>query len=93
MFSSEGSDLTTDTDANGEQDVFLWERRTGEMRLVSRAAGGSTGNDWAGYPSLSYNGLYVSIDTKANDVTQQDDQNNETDVAVYSRRSINFGGN
>ena len=93
VFSSEGSDLTTDTDANGEQDVFLWERRTGEMRLVSRAAGGSTGNDWAGYPSLSYNGLYVSIDTKANDVTQQDDQNNETDVAVYSRRSINFGGN
>ncbi|HEX6898920.1 MAG TPA: hypothetical protein VF789_04370 [Thermoanaerobaculia bacterium] len=57
-FSSQASDLALPTpDGNGQSDVFVYERRTGGISLLSRAAGSVSG----AFPLLSADGRWIAF--------------------------------
>jgi len=59
-------------DTNGQQDVFLTDRTTGQTVLVSRASTGAIGNAASWSPSVTANGRYVAFDSLASNLTGQD---------------------
>jgi Tol biopolymer transport system component len=89
-FVSFASDLAAGTtDANGDAaDVFLHERATGAVALVSHAAAASTttSNGYSFLPSISHDGGFVAFASTGTDlVTGQTDTSGAFDVFVYSR--------
>src|SRR6185295_5363114 len=73
LFRSYASDLTT-TDTNGTADVFLFDRVTGTVTLVSHSAAGpaTAGNAASSPAALSANGRYVLFDSLASDLVAAD---------------------
>lgn len=59
-FSSDAPDLVDD-DTNAFQDVFVFDRTTGQVSRVSRAWDGSESNGDSRTPSISGNGRYVAF--------------------------------
>lgn len=92
-FSSSATNLVTDqNDTNQNQDVFLFNRVSGTIELVSRAAGAltTTGNAWAGTSSVSQDGTWVVFESRAtNLVLGLTDANSvhDTDIFLYNRLS------
>ena len=86
-FSSAATDLVTGgTDENGGEDVFLFERATRAVTLVSHAAGAATtsGNALSGAPVLSGDGDWVAFESVAtNLVSGQADDNGGSDAFLY----------
>lgn len=79
-------------DGNNAPDVFLWERATGAVRLVTRSAGNPlvTANGAADTSSLklSADGRFLSYASKAVDlVTGQVDANNAADAFLFDADS------
>jgi len=75
-------------DAVGTDDVFLLDRGTGTITLVSRAAGSTTtaANGASTAPQLSANGTVVVFQSVAtNLVAGQDDTNGALDTFVFDR--------
>ncbi|HEX2192922.1 MAG TPA: hypothetical protein VHH09_06980 [Acidimicrobiales bacterium] len=75
-------------DGNGTFDVFLFERATGEVRLVSHAAASSTatGANSSHGPAISADGSVVSFTSFAgNLVPGQDDPGDDADVFLFER--------
>lgn len=71
-----------------ECQVYLWERATGSVTLVSHAAASASqaGNDCSDGPALSANGGWVAFFSLATDlVTGQIDTNGANDVFLYER--------
>jgi Tol biopolymer transport system component len=70
-FQSDATNLVAgQSDANGAADVFLWDRLTGTVRLVS-AAGGSatvTGAGTSERPALSADGRWIAFLSSAGDL-------------------------
>ncbi len=83
-FAGSASDLVAgQTDANGDADVFLWNRATGNVTLVSHVAGmpTKTGAGPSFAPAISSNGGKVALTSFAADlVAGQIDNNGEADV-------------
>jgi Tol biopolymer transport system component len=76
------------TDSNFALDVFLYERATGAVSLVSRAAGTTTttGNNVSGPPTISGDGGIVAFPSSStNLVVGQVDTNGAGDVFVFDR--------
>ncbi|HET9229620.1 MAG TPA: hypothetical protein VFR31_23265 [Thermoanaerobaculia bacterium] len=88
-FASAATDLIPGiTDANGKEDVFLYERATGTLTLVSRsAASGSTAaNGKSSSPQINADGSFVLYTSEATDmVAGQTEGNIGDDVFLYSR--------
>ena len=95
-FTSFAGNLVAGQDDGGDDpDVFLYERPTDQVRLVSHTPGSSTaaadnpGGDHIGsnYPSLSANGSYVAfMSTATNLVAGQTDRSLlHTDVFLFER--------
>ncbi|MEA2558909.1 MAG: hypothetical protein QOH06_413 [Acidobacteriota bacterium] len=88
-FRSEATDLVPgQVDDNDQPDVFLYDRVTGTMTLVSRNASSPTvTSDLISYdPNLSANGRYVAFFSKSTDlVPGQVDTYGSDDVFVYDR--------
>lgn len=92
-FVSSATDLVSgQTDINGGEDTFLWDRTTGTTVLVSHANGSATTAGEAGpatsFPSpvLSADGRYVAFCSAAkNLVPGQSDGNDDQDVFLYDR--------
>ncbi|HEX7181243.1 MAG TPA: hypothetical protein VF756_05330 [Thermoanaerobaculia bacterium] len=88
-FTSRATDLIAgQTDTNSGDDVFLWERATGTITLVSRASASATtaGNAASDFPSISADGRYVVYESDASDlVPGQSDANSAYDVFLYDR--------
>lgn len=59
-------------DLNGRPDVFLWDKQTGTMELISVGLGGAAGNDESGGASVSANGRYVGFLSYASDLVEGD---------------------
>lgn len=63
VFTSVATDLTLRTDTYQTQNVYLYDRTTKTVSLVSRALGSllTAGNDFSGDPAISDDGRYVSF--------------------------------
>ncbi len=78
-FSTQATNLGT-ADANANFDVFITDRATGSIRVVSHA-GGSTAAGYSDYPSLSASGRKVAFTSFASDLVPND-TNAASDVFV-----------
>lgn len=68
------------SDANGKDDVFVRDVTTGELKLISlNAAGTSTPNDASVRPRISADGSVVVFESRASDLVPND-SNGQTDV-------------
>ncbi len=88
-FTSAASNLIAGlSDTNGQGDVFLYDRDTGALTLVSRKAGfpATTANGTSDFPKLSADGRWISFTSTATDlVTGQIDSGGARDVFLYDR--------
>ena len=86
VFESRATDLTDDVDTNDDDDLFVWERETGTMRLVSTSrGGGATGNDASQDATLSADGRHVAFTSWATNLTTEDDTARSPDVFLWDR--------
>lgn len=69
-FSSDAPDIVAD-DTNGAQDVFVFDRQTGQIARISLTWNGSEGNDSSRTPSISGNGRYVAFRSNATNLLFQ----------------------
>ena len=90
-FESYATDLVTaQSDANGANDVFLFERATSAITLVSHVWSSltATGNQYSAYPAVSDDGGRVAFTSYATDmVNGLTDNNLGEDVYVFARAS------
>ena len=84
-FSSYASNLVSD-DTNGECDIFVHDRWTGQTARVSVASDGTQGNDDSDYPSISADGRYVAFDSGASNLVLND-TNATSDVFAHDRQT------
>lgn len=101
VYSSYADNLSAE-DANGVEDVFLRDNRTGTTTLISRQSasiGGAGGNDGSNYPAISADGRSVAFSTDATNLgaTTSDSQYVVRDVqanttTLVSKASDSAGG-
>ena len=80
-FQSTAANLAA-SDNNGTFDVFVRDRSTGAVDLISVSASGGSGNDDSQWPSISGDGMRVAFASRANDLGPYD-FNAKRDVYVY----------
>ncbi len=91
--SNNGRWLTYDSNVAGlapgdqtfENDVFLYDTRSGTTTLVSRTPAGAAGNNRSTTPEISGRGRYVVYHSNATDLVTDDDANGSPDVFCYDR--------
>lgn len=69
-------------DTNGNPDVFIHDRQTGETKLVSRDSGGKSGNNYSRDPAISPDGKYVAFRSAADNLVPGD-TNGKADIFVH----------
>lgn len=74
------SPLATD----GTQQVYVLDRRTNAVELVSRNRASVAGNEESSAPAISFDGRYVAFWSHADNLVS-DDTNESRDVFVYDR--------
>ncbi len=84
-FSSGATNLVAN-DTNGNDDVFVRDRRSGTTERVSIATGGAPGNGGSFSPSISADGRCVAFSSLASNLVT-DDTNGRGDVYVHDRLS------
>jgi len=84
-FASLASNLTPG-DTNGEPDIFVHDRQTGQTSRVSVAADGTQGMGYSGFSSISADGRYVSFLSAASNLIPGD-TNNQPDIFVHDRQT------
>jgi Tol biopolymer transport system component len=89
VFVSDSSDLVAgQVDTTSTQDVFLYDRATGAVTLVSHAGGSAvtTANAGSDLPAISADGAWVAFQSDATDlVAGGTDMNAASDVFLFSR--------
>ncbi|MFO0864400.1 MAG: Ig-like domain-containing protein [Gemmataceae bacterium] len=85
-FSSNAPDLVAN-DTNGyTRDVFVYNRNTDIVSLVSVNSGGTgSGNSSSSNPTISANGAVVAFTSTASDLVANDTNGNTTDIFVFDR--------
>ena len=76
------------TDTNLNEDAFLWDRNSGSVTLISRAAGTSTtaADDFSRPTAISADGRYVALWSLATDlIAGASDENGSTDLFLWDR--------
>jgi len=71
-------------DTNGEYDVFVHDRTSGQTARVSVASDGTQGNGGSYLPAISADGRWIAFYSLANNLVVGDD-NNDYDVFVHDR--------
>jgi hypothetical protein len=97
-FESWAGNLVADDFNGSTTDIFLYDRQTGQMTLVSRGYDGAGAGSASMRPSISHDGRYVSFSSYAGNLVA-DDYGYHEDVFVYdrvtgviSRASVNADG-
>jgi len=67
-------------------DVFVHDRLTGELRIVSRARDGAPGGESAEADSISDDGRYIAFSSRASNLVP-DDTNRDWDVFLHDRET------
>jgi Tol biopolymer transport system component len=84
-FHSSASNLLPDPVGGGWAQVYVYDRVTGGMRLISRnRIDGGPGGGHSGFPSISADGNFIAYESLAGDLVPSDD-NGTTDVFVCRR--------
>jgi RHS repeat-associated protein len=81
VFKSGSANLAPD-DTNNQDDIFVRDLATGEVRRVSVSSDGRQGTRQATEPSISANGRYVAF-TAWSDGLVEGDNNGNADILVY----------
>lgn len=87
------ADQLTAEDTNAVADVYVWERATAKVELVSKAWGGAQPNGESGElagsakASVSDTGRYVAFTSKATNLTAAADTNGKADIFRRDRQS------
>lgn len=80
------SDALVADDDNAEQDIFVYERATGQTTLVSRHSDGTIANSWSLLPSISGDGRYVVFASNADNLVDGDSGWNQQ-VYLHDRQT------
>lgn len=83
VFESAATDLVPG-DRNGQTDVFLYDRQSGETRLVSISPAGVQGDGPSGAPAISGDGRFVAFESDAANLVPGDD-NGLRDIFALDR--------
>ena len=83
-FNSQASNLVSG-DTNGQLDVFVHDRQTGQTSRISVASDGTQGNHSSFFPSLSTDGRYVAFISQASNLVNGD-TNNQWDIFVHDQQ-------
>ncbi|MDP3061614.1 MAG: hypothetical protein Q8O40_00145 [Chloroflexota bacterium] len=88
VFESEASNLVAG-DANGARDIFLWDRETGQMELISVNSDEEQSNHQSyGPPAVTCDGRFVVFQSLAyNLVPWPTDRNGSPDIYVRDRQA------
>lgn len=85
-FTSQATNLV-DGDTNGQGDVFVHDRKTGDTARVSVASNGSEGNSaWSLAPDISRGGRVIAFESGAPNLVPGD-TNHRADVFVHDRKT------
>lgn len=84
-FESFRPDLTTDSDTNAEQDIFLFDAQAGTYTLISKTAGGSAGDGRSGHPGISADGRFISYESISTELGDVSDTNGVIDIFRFDR--------
>ncbi len=84
-FASYASTLVSG-DTNGEWDIFVRDRATGQTTRVSRSSGGEQGNGAARAPALSADGRWVAFESAASNLVSGD-TNAQQDIFLHDRQT------
>jgi Tol biopolymer transport system component len=87
VFGSQASNLVA-ADANGMGDVFVWDRDTGQTRLVSISSGGTQGENQSFDPAISGDGTTVVFASYADNLVALQAADDRTHIF---RRSLAAG--
>ncbi len=71
-------------DTNGVQDVFVYDRQTGQIEQVSVASDGTQGNNFSTSPSLSADGRWVAFHSHASNLVAGDTEECRIEDHVYN---------
>jgi Tol biopolymer transport system component len=82
-FQSRASNLV-DGDTNGLEDVFVWDRRTGDTSRVTDSVTGHQANGRSADAAISWNGRYAAFVSEASNLVRGD-RNGKRDVFVRDR--------
>jgi Tol biopolymer transport system component len=84
-FISNANDLVTSTVANttNADNIFVWERSSGDITLVSRDQSGKSGTRTSAAPSISDDGAFIAFQSQSQ--LANSDPNTRPDVYVWSR--------
>jgi len=89
-FRSNSDELVPGIDTNSGPDIFLWERASGLVRLVSHIPGApaTAGNNWSEDPVVGDDGAYITFTSRSTDLQAGiTDTNNDFDVYQWHRAS------
>jgi len=82
-FASDASNLVTG-DSNATDDIFLFDRVTGSIDMITRGVGGVPANGKSDRPTISADGQFVAFYSDATNLIS-DDTNLKRDIFVYDR--------
>lgn len=85
VFESTATNLVAN-DTNGQQDIFVHDRLTGETTRINVSNTGEQGNGWSNEASLSADGRYVVFESSATNLTPND-TNDGNDIFLVDRSS------
>ncbi|MEE9493813.1 MAG: hypothetical protein V3W04_10600 [Gammaproteobacteria bacterium] len=78
------SDNLVTGDTNGEADIFVHDRQTGETTRISVASDGTQGNNTSSSPAISADGRFIAFKSDATDLVAGD-TNSRGDIFVHDR--------
>ena len=84
-FTSDASNLVNG-DTNGQDDVFVHDRQTGQTNRISLAGGGTQGNGNSSAPAISADGRYVAFSSAASNLVTGD-SNGFIDIFIHDRQT------
>ena len=90
VFTTQATNLSS-VDNGPAQDVFLWDRMTGALTLMSLAVDGSPANGFSVLAEINQAGTLVTYSSAATNLTTAPDQNGKRDIYAYhvaSRRTM-----
>lgn len=83
VFDSDATTLTPN-DSNGQRDIFLYERSSGESTLLSHATDGTPSDGFSEFPILSGDGRMIAYHSDATTLVGND-TNTMRDIFAYER--------
>lgn len=74
-----------ESDMNGVSDIFIHDRLTGKVELISKSSTGVQANRTSSYASISANGRFVAFQSYATNLAKIDYTNWITNIFVHDR--------